>query len=105
MNAYRNGTPNNIYDSVRTVSSYTLWNKTTCTAFLLLLCLTFIIQNFQDSNAETVILISPKFGVSQINSLRNSVVSTHFYILPIEGAFALLSKTLVQRVLPSSAKI
>merc|ERR1719346_31005 len=26
-----------------------------------------------DSNAETVMLISPKFGVSQINSLRNSV--------------------------------
>ena len=30
---------------------------------------------FQDSNIETVILISPKFGISQINSLRNSVVS------------------------------
>ena len=30
----------------------------------------------QDSNVETVILISPKFGLSQINSLRNSVVST-----------------------------
>ena len=30
---------------------------------------------FQDSNVETVILISPKFGLSQINSLRNSVVS------------------------------
>ncbi len=29
----------------------------------------------QDSNVETVILISPKFGISQINSLRNSVVS------------------------------
>ena len=33
---------------------------------------------FQDSNVETVILISPKFGLSQINSLRNSVVSTLF---------------------------
>ena len=30
---------------------------------------------FQDSTAETVILISPKFGVSQISSLRNTVVS------------------------------
>ena len=39
---------------------------------------TEIIEYFllQDSNIETVILISPKFGVSQINSLRNSVVST-----------------------------
>ena len=64
-----------------------------------------LIYFFQDSNAETVILISPKFGVSQINSLRNSVVSTYFYILTIEGAFALLSKTLVQRVPPSSSKI
>ena len=31
--------------------------------------------SFQDSTAETVILISPKFGVSQISSLRNTVVS------------------------------
>ena len=31
--------------------------------------------NVSDSNVETVILISPKFGISQINSLRNSVVS------------------------------
>jgi len=29
--------------------------------------------NISDSNIETVILISPKFGISQINSLRNSV--------------------------------
>ena len=39
--------------------------------------------HFQDSNAETVILISPKFGISQISSLRNSVVSlkkTHIFI-------------------------
>jgi hypothetical protein len=32
--------------------------------------------NMSDSNVETVILISPKFGLSQINSLRNSVVSS-----------------------------
>ena len=31
--------------------------------------------SFQDSTVETVILISPKFGVSQISSLRNTVVS------------------------------
>ncbi|XP_071744367.1 uncharacterized protein [Lepeophtheirus salmonis] len=31
--------------------------------------------NISDSNVETVILISPKFGISQINSLRNSVLS------------------------------
>ena len=37
------------------------------------------IFSFQDSNAETVILISPKFGISQINSLRNSVVSIIFH--------------------------
>ena len=33
--------------------------------------------NSQDSNVETVILVSPKFGISQINSLRNTVVSTN----------------------------
>ena len=37
---------------------------------------------FQDSNVETVILISPKFGLSQINSLRNSVVS--IFLLELE---------------------
>ena len=37
---------------------------------------------FQDSNVETVILISPKFGLSQINSLRNSVVS--IFLLDLE---------------------
>jgi hypothetical protein len=35
----------------------------------------FSLFAFQDSSSETVILISPKFGISQINSLRNSVVS------------------------------
>ncbi len=42
--------------------------------------------HFQDSNAETVILISPKFGISQINSLRNSVVSNphlFHYLVPL----------------------
>jgi hypothetical protein len=43
-----------------------------------------IIQNYlsfntlcllQDSNIERVILVSPKFGISQITGLRNSVVS------------------------------
>lgn len=29
--------------------------------------------NLSDSNVETVILVSPKFGISQINSLRNTV--------------------------------
>ena len=29
----------------------------------------------QDSNAETVILVSPKFGISQIVGMRNSLVS------------------------------
>ena len=43
--------------------------------FLKLFNNTNLIQFFQDSNVETVILISPKFGLSQINSLRNSVVS------------------------------
>ena len=38
--------------------------------------LMYRIKIFQDSNVETVILISPKFGLSQINSLRNSVVSS-----------------------------
>ena len=45
------------------------------------------IFSFQDSNAETVILISPKFGISQINSLRNSVVSINFPFSTIEGVF------------------
>lgn len=30
----------------------------------------------QDSNMETVILVSPKFGISQIVGMRNSLVST-----------------------------
>lgn len=29
--------------------------------------------NISDSNLESVILLSPKFGISQINSLRNGV--------------------------------
>ena len=29
--------------------------------------------NISDSNLESVVLISPKFGISQINSLRNGV--------------------------------
>ena len=29
----------------------------------------------QDSSSETVILVSQKFGVSQIDSMRNTVVS------------------------------
>ena len=41
--------------------------------FHILFPLNFI--SFQDSTVETVILISPKFGVSQISSLRNTVVS------------------------------
>ncbi len=35
--------------------------------------------NISDSNVETVILVSPKFGISQINSLRNSVVGFGLY--------------------------
>ena len=35
----------------------------------------------QDSDNETVILVSPKFGISQINSLRNTLVSFKFTLL------------------------
>ena len=35
---------------------------------------------FQDANVEAVILVSPKFGISQINSLRTTVVCLHSYL-------------------------
>ena len=48
--------------------------------------LIYVSVSFQDSSAETVILISPKFGISQINSLRNSVVSIKkLFIFPNRG--------------------
>ena len=52
---------------------------------------------FQDSSVETVILVSPKFGVSQISSLRNTVVSVlsisilYLHYCPEPRMMALLS--------------
>ena len=46
---------------------------------------------FQDSSVETVILVSPKFGVSQISSLRNTVVSVLHYFILVTSAHRWLS--------------
>ena len=56
---------------------------------------------FQDSSVETVILVSPKFGVSQISSLRNTVVSVLYNIVSTlllePPMMALLSSAATQR--------
>ena len=48
--------------------------------------------SFQDSTVETVILISPKFGVSQISSLRNTVVSNIFQFYPFTSEDGVIQK-------------